>query len=214
MNEIKNIFNSKGHAENYDKKVENRNWCGPEIIFEMVEPYLKPNDNILDFGIGTGKTSEPFLSSEINIYGMDFSESMLQICKNKNITQELKIHDLNKTPYPYISNSMDHIICGGVLHIFEDLSPIFIEAARILSKKGTFAFTCAHHSNKNCDTHKYTTRKHMGKNIYIYQHNKKVVEEALIKSGFILQRTVKFKISQSKTETSIQEFNAFIATLG
>ena len=48
------------------------------------------------------------------------------------MTVTLKRHDLTDTPYPFDPDTMDHVVCTGVLHLFEDIRPIFQELSRII----------------------------------------------------------------------------------
>jgi predicted TPR repeat methyltransferase len=118
---------------------------------------------------------------------MDFSSEMLNICKTKKIAEDLKEHDLREKPYPYADASMDHIICGGVLHVFKDLSIIFEEVSRIIRKDGTFAFTCASNDNSQNEVEEEVDHKHMGEKVKIYQHSQTAIEDTLKRYNLILK---------------------------
>jgi predicted TPR repeat methyltransferase len=213
MNTVKKIFTSREHAENYDKKAEKSNWHGSEVLLELAKPYINSREKVLDLGIGTGGTSILFHKAGLRIYGMDFSAEMLKVCKAKGIAEELKEHDLLDHPYPYESNSMDHAICGGVLHIFEDLKPIFDEVARILWSGGSFSFTCADHNNAKCKIQKDFNHKHMGQNITLYEHNKASIEKTLKSCGFTLRKSSEFLVTLDAQNNSLRLFNAYVAQL-
>jgi predicted TPR repeat methyltransferase len=187
MDAVKNIFNSAEHAKNYDKKAKEASWFGSEILLQLSRQYIQPGENILDLGIGTGLTSVLFRSSGLHVYGMDFSSEMLNICKTKKIAEDLKEHDLREKPYPYADASMDHIICGGVLHVFKDLSIIFEEVSRIIRKDGTFAFTCASNDNSQNEVEEEVDHKHMGEKVKIYQHSQTAIEDTLKRYNLILK---------------------------
>ena len=70
---------------------------------------------------------------------MDVLQDMLDACRSKGFTN-LTRHDLDEAPYPYDSESLDHAVCVGVLNFFRDLSPVFVETARIVHKGGLFVF--------------------------------------------------------------------------
>ena len=209
MDTVKNLFNSAEHAKNYDKKAKAASWLGSEVLLQLSRQYIRPGENLLDLGIGTGLTSVLFCASGLRVYGMDFSAEMLKVCKTKKIADDLKEHDLRQRPYPYASDSMDHAICGGVLHIFEDLHPIFEEVYRIIRKNGTFAFTCADHENCGNGTEKETNHKHMGKKVTIYQHNQTAVEDALKDCGFTLREISGFFVKLENNHK--KHFKAYLA---
>ncbi len=87
MNSEKNLFFKKEFAEKYDGAVKKQKWYGAEILFGMVYEYLKTNDKILDIGIGTGLSATAFHKAGLEIYGLDYSEEMLEACKQKNIAE-------------------------------------------------------------------------------------------------------------------------------
>ena len=82
-----------------------------------------------------------FAKAELEVHGMDFSPAMLEICRAKGFTADLKQHDLQRLPWPYPSGSFDHVVCCGVMHFIPELAGIFGEAQRLLAESGLFAFT-------------------------------------------------------------------------
>ena len=78
------------HDNLYDRKAEEYNWRGPEIIFGLAYPYTNQGESLLDMGIGTGLSSEPFAGAGLKVYGMDISEKMLDICRDKGFTWGLQ----------------------------------------------------------------------------------------------------------------------------
>jgi ubiquinone/menaquinone biosynthesis C-methylase UbiE len=209
MDKVKNPFDSAEHAKNYDEKAKAASWLGSEILLQLSRQYIQPGESILDLGIGTGLTSVLFRASGLRVYGMDFSGEMLKVCKTKKIAEDLKEHDLREKPYPYADASMDHIICGGVLHIFEDLRPIFEEVSRIVRKGGTFTFTCADHANIENKIEEETNHKHMGKKITIYRHSQAVIEEKLKNCNLILRATSDFFVKLENNHK--RQFKAYLA---
>lgn len=209
MDTVKKIFNSVEHAKDYDEKAKAASWLGSEILLQLTRQYIHPGENILDLGIGTGLTSVLFHATGLHVYGMDFSAEMLKVCENKNIAKDLKEHDLRKKPYPYETKSMNHVICGGVFHIFKDLNLIFEEVSRIIYPNGTFTFTCADHDNNNDEIKEEANHKHMGKNIVIYQHNQTTIEKTLNQYNFILRGTSDFFVTLG--DGNKRRFKAYIA---
>lgn len=127
-------------ASDYDQLAKKYQWYGPEILFGLCYDVIKPGDKLLDLGIGTGLCSALFFKQGLEIYGLDSSDEMLAMCRQKGIATELKKWDLLDTPLPYADAQFDIIISGGVFQFFEDLQPIFKEVARIIKPNGIFAF--------------------------------------------------------------------------
>jgi ubiquinone/menaquinone biosynthesis C-methylase UbiE len=142
MDNVKKIFRSE-HAQKYDRRAVKAKWLDPAIVFGLAYRFVNPGERLLDVGIGTGLSSELFHKAGLLIHGIDFSPEMLSCCESKQMAVDLKEHNLSKTPYPYSDDSMDHAVCTGVMHLFEDMRPIFHELARILKNNGMFAFVVA-----------------------------------------------------------------------
>ena len=123
----------------YAEEAEATGWFGPEVVFGLSYTFVKPDQSMLDIGIGTGLSSDLFRKAGLRVHGIDISPQMLDACRSKGLT-ELALHDLTKTPYPFQAESMDHAVCTGVLNFFSDLSPVFKETNRILRPGGLFAF--------------------------------------------------------------------------
>ncbi len=75
--------------------------------------------NLLDLGCGSGRH---FLKKEnLKVYGIDFSEKMLELAKKdsseRKIEAELKLMKDEEIPYP--EEFFDSIICIAVLHCVE-----------------------------------------------------------------------------------------------
>lgn len=141
-------YDYQENADNYDNEVREYKSYGHDVIFGMSYEYVKPNEKILDLGIGTGLASIQFSSIGLKVYGLDFSEEMLNVCRNKGFAEELKLHNLSDSIIPYSDNFFHHILSCGVFHFIGELDNIFSEAARIMKQDGIFAFTISPNINK------------------------------------------------------------------
>lgn len=136
-------YDYKEDAWNYDKQVKEYDSYTHDAIFGMSYEYVKSNEKLLDLGIGTGLASINFSKVGLKVYGLDISDEMLNICRNKSFTEELKLHNLLESRIPYSDGFFNHIICSGVFHFLSDLENIFSEVARLIKKGGIFACTIA-----------------------------------------------------------------------
>lgn len=141
MKEKDHISNHDQFASTYDLQVKEYKSHGHEVLFGMCYEYIKPGENLLDLGIGTGLSSFLFADAGLEITGLDSSEAMLNECRKKSFARELKQYDIQNLPLPYSDNSFSHVICCGVFHFFDDIFSIFQDVFRILRNKGIFAFT-------------------------------------------------------------------------
>lgn len=134
-----NATMAQATAEAYDAEARATEYLGPDIAFGLVYEYTQPGQLLLDLGIGTGLASALFRKAGLRVYGMDISQEMLDACRWKGF-KDLTRHDLTDPPYPYASESFDHILCLGVLNFLSDPSSVFSESSRLLKARGIFAF--------------------------------------------------------------------------
>jgi predicted TPR repeat methyltransferase len=194
----------------YDEEAEASGWFGPEVAFGLAYTHVQPGQSILDIGIGTGLGSFLFRKAGLRVYGMDISSKMLETCRSKGITA-LQLHDLKKPPYPYISESMDHVVCSGVMNFFSDLTPLFSEAARILRKEGLFAFVVGHRAESEAYELKVVSEHtKSGKNVMMYRHSSKQIDTWLESYGFKLLRSLAFTVFMDRNRTSSISAKAYL----
>lgn len=62
-----------------------------DLWLEFIEPYLKPNAKLLDLACGTGSFLMLAVNKGISCYGLDLSESAIEIAKEKAKINRFKI---------------------------------------------------------------------------------------------------------------------------
>lgn len=73
---------------------------------------IPTNSIILDAGCGNGKNMVYLKNKGYSVKGIDFSNKLLQVCKDKNLdVEEADIRSL-----PYEDNSFDYVISIAVIH--------------------------------------------------------------------------------------------------
>ncbi len=185
----------------YDEEARATGWLGPEIAFGLAYEYIQAGQSILDIGIGTGLGSAPFRKAGLRVYGMDLSQGMLDACRSKGFT-DLTCHDLTTCPYPYPSESMDHVICLGVLQFFSDLSPVFAETARILRKEGLFVFIVGDRTEDEApEVVVGAAHTKLGVPITMYRHSALQTDTWTTEHGFTLLRTLVFAVYMDREKT-------------
>ena len=129
-------------ADIYDLKARENKWKSPKVLFELQRKFLHPDDKILDLGCGTGLTSELYHKIQMDVWGLDGSKKMIEICRKKNLHKDLKIFDLSQENLclPYQNNFFEQAISSGAMYFIADIEPIIKEVARILWAGGTFVF--------------------------------------------------------------------------
>ena len=129
------------YAADYDAQVLAYDCHIADLLFGLCYEFTRPGQRLLDAGIGSGLSSASFAKAGLQVYGMDFSPAMLEICRSKGFAADLKQHDLQQIPWPYPSDRFDHLVCCGVMHFIPDLDGILGEAQRVLVNGGLLAFT-------------------------------------------------------------------------
>ena len=129
------------YAADYDAQVSAYDCYLAEALFGLCYDFVQPGQSLLDLGIGSGLSAAPFARAGLRVAGMDFAPGMLDLCRTKGITADLRQHDLRQLPWPYAAASFDHVICVGVFHFIGSLETGFAESARVVRPGGLFAFT-------------------------------------------------------------------------
>lgn len=129
------------YAAEYDDQVRASECYLAEVLFGLIYEGLSPGERVLDLGIGSGLAAAPLARAGLQVYGVDFSPAILDLCRAKGIAAELKQHDLRDVPWPYPTAIFDHVVSCGLLHFIPDLEAIFAEAGRVTRPGGSFAFT-------------------------------------------------------------------------
>jgi predicted TPR repeat methyltransferase len=182
------------YAADYDNQVRASGCYAGEVLFGLSFEYFRLGQSLLDLGIGTGLSAIPFAKAGLQVYGMDFSPAMLELCRAKGIALGLKCHDLGKSPWPYVANEFDHLVCCGVLHFLPDLDVVFREASRVLSAGGIFAFTTKVPSAPRSGEQEYEQALVDG--MGVFSHYPEYVESSIEKHTFDCLRVLKFFVGQ------------------
>lgn len=127
----------------YDKATEIENaWTPPQMVQMCCEKLLQNNIKVLDIGVGTGRSIDFITKSNklVEIHGIDVSEKMLSVCREKYPMSKLFHGDL-KAFATQCDQKFDIIIASGVIEFIEDLSSLFQDCASLLTEKGSIVFT-------------------------------------------------------------------------
>ena len=116
-------------ADGYDKSVnisdENNEYsfAGYKDVLNIIYNKIRSKDTgtILDIGIGTGTLVNKLYSDGYSIYGIDFSERMIEIAKEKMPSAELYQYDISKGLPAELDNiKFDYIISTYTIHHLND----------------------------------------------------------------------------------------------
>ena len=116
-------------------------YTAPVNTVQLLDKYIHDkNIKILDAGCGSGLAGiELKKRGFTSIYGVDFSQSMLNLIPN-NIYQTVELIDLNK-PLKYEDNNFGAIICVGTFTYGHVKAHALDEFIRVTNKNGYICFT-------------------------------------------------------------------------
>ena len=116
-------------------------YTAPVNTVQLLDKYIQDkNIKILDAGCGSGLAGiELKKRGFTNIYGVDFSKSMLNLIPN-NIYQTVELIDLNE-PLKYDDNDFGAIICVGAFTYGHVKAHALDEFIRVTNKNGYICFT-------------------------------------------------------------------------
>lgn len=138
---IESAYNS--WAEQYDSNPNATRDLDQKATIETLSKYAFKN--VLELGCGTGKNTIWLLQRSEQIIGLDFSEEMLQIAKEKisNSNVTFKKMDLTKN-WEVTPQFADLITSSLTLEHIEDLNHVFDQAHQKLQDDGIFFISELH----------------------------------------------------------------------
>lgn len=203
-------------APHYDEYIAQTHWYGTEMLFGLMFDYIKPEENLLDLGIGTGLSSLPFKKFGLNIYGVDGSEEMIKICLKKAITEDIREANLVEFKSPYGVAVFDHVISHGVFHLIGDLSAVFQEVSRSINKRGLFGFTIDEF--KPDDNREYKpspiegvyTKVNEDSGIMVYKHSIDYIKSLLFNYKMEVKKQTEFLAYRDEQSEREYYFSVFV----
>ena len=141
MKQFGNIY-----AQYYDLLYSDKDYAGEvDYIIKLIKENSNEAKTLLDMGSGTGKHAELFCNNGYIVHGIDLSEDMLKIAKNRRKDKEDKLSfshskiqelDLNKKFDVVVS--LFHVMCYQNSN--NELIKAFEVAKNHLKKDGIFIF--------------------------------------------------------------------------
>jgi len=152
----------------------------------MMFEYVRAGDHLLDLGIGTGLSSQPFHRAGLKISGIDISEEMLARCRAKNISSDLRVQDMRES-LPFRNRELNHAIAVGAFHFLKDIESSVREVSRVLKPDGIFGFTTACPDDESTSVSEQPVH-----GFTIYQHSLRLIESLMANHGFQVLKTTRF----------------------
>jgi len=138
---IENLFDQ--YAPYFDKHLTHYlQYRVPDLLLKAMQEeagHMPLFATALDLGCGTGLCGQVFRPHVKNIIGVDLSDKMLDVARDKHIYDEIQNSDIHDALEHY--SGLDLIIAGDVFGYVGDLGETFPLVAHALEKNGLFVFT-------------------------------------------------------------------------
>ena len=174
---VRSIFDQC--AENFETiLVEGLEYKTPELLFNLVRPYLTKKMAILDLGCGTGLGAQFYQPFAKNLTGVDVSSKMLEKASEKKIYNQLEIFDiLQEWVFP---QKFDLIYSSDVFVYFGNLDRIIRSASSYLVDGGKIVFSVENLKDSNINYKLFPSGRYAHSQAYIQEclnrHGLKIIE--------------------------------------
>ncbi|MBG1266015.1 class I SAM-dependent methyltransferase [Nostoc sp. WHI] len=124
-------------ASVYDQRW--KSYIANTLSFLQTWAQISPLDTVLDVACGTGEFERLLLTdnSTQNIVGVDISDKMLAIAKQKcSAYPQVSFHTASASALPFDSNTFDVIVSANSFHYFDNPLAALIEMKRVIKPNG------------------------------------------------------------------------------
>lgn len=117
-----------------------------EVVRPVLDALAGPGVDALDAGCGTGRHAEHLARRGCSVIGVDQSEAMLAIARQKVPGGRFEVGDLRALPLA--DDCVDLVVVSLALSHLEDPTPALVELARVLRPGGHLVITDPHPSSQ------------------------------------------------------------------
>ena len=133
-------------AASYDRDTAGYGWSAPQRLLGALGAFAAPRagQRVLDVGVGTGLSTQPYLKAGAKVTGLDISTRMLEEIRKKKLPYaRLAEYDID---LPLRSagiqpGKFDVAISCGTLHFAKDLRATLGQMGAALASGGVLGFT-------------------------------------------------------------------------
>jgi predicted TPR repeat methyltransferase len=175
MEHVRRIFDQC--AGTFEKiLVKDLEYRTPELLYNLVSPYLTEEMNILDLGCGTGLGAQLYRPFAKNLTGVDVSSKMVEKAEEKNIYDSLDVFDvLQDWDFP---QKFHLIYSSDVFVYFGNLQPIIRSMSSAVADNGLIAFSVESLQGSGDNYRLFSTGR--------YAHSHNYINDCLEQYGFEL----------------------------
>ena len=197
-----------GHKNKYIVSIRNR-----EILFWLQK--INKNGLVLDFGCGSGLTSECLESNGLNVVGMDVSMVLLRKAHNRRSSSKLNVLQYDGTMMPFGNDTFDFIVTYVVLNHLtnqEKLTSVLNELNRIVKRSGVVI--AIEQTRRSMKMSSDGSKKQLTINEfkqYFDECNFQTIKTKIIRYGhFILVYLIRFGLIKEKWFKAISGIEAYM----
>ena len=193
---VREGYNSLVENEGDDLRVKELPWK-KQYEWPAVKSLLPDvaGKDVLDAGCGTGPYSEWLVAQGAAVTGIDLSENLLEVAKERVGGQATFYQsDLSEPLDRFEADTFDLVVSQQVLDYVRDWKTPFSEFARLLRPEGTVVFSVAHplHDFRNADAETYYDIERLEQNwggttMYDYRRPVSAVLNLPINAGFSIK---------------------------
>ncbi|MBE9191534.1 methyltransferase domain-containing protein [Gloeocapsopsis crepidinum LEGE 06123] len=123
-------------AATYDQRWSS--YVSSTLLFLQSWADISPTATVLDVACGTGEFERLLLAdnSQQKIVGVDISEKMLAIAREKCHVPNVSFYTAPASALPFADNSFDAIVCASSFHYFDKPNTALLEMKRVLKPHG------------------------------------------------------------------------------
>jgi predicted TPR repeat methyltransferase len=129
-------------AQSYDDDLTSWSYQAPAVVADAVVTRHPAAGSVLDVGCGTGLVGRALRARGFagELIGLDISEASLEIARQHGGYDLLEQADLQR-PLPIEDDSVDAVVCVGVMTYLPDVEAVWREFARVARPEGIVVAT-------------------------------------------------------------------------
>lgn len=204
---VKAIYNQIAKAYEEKRRDPHKGAWNQYLEMPAMESLLKPlvkGLKVLDVGCGTGRLTEKIRDWGGKVMGVDPSEKMIEIARERSCDVEYRMGEASHLPFP--DGAFDVVASSLVMHYLNDLVPAFKEVGRVLKPQGYFVFSMHHPFEESIERNGNgipTVRPYFhsepyywemcGAKLLSFHHTLENIMKSLKSAGFLLEDLVEAK---------------------
>ncbi|MBQ6934193.1 MAG: class I SAM-dependent methyltransferase [Clostridia bacterium] len=142
-----NIYDNKDFFDSYSQMSRSVYGLSGAGEWQTLEPLFPPLEgkNILDLGCGYGWHAKYAADKgAVSVTAIDGSEKMINMAKIRNSHEKIAYSVQNIEDFAFENEKYDVVISNLVLHYIDDLTSVYKNVLKTLTKGGTFLFNIEH----------------------------------------------------------------------